>query len=159
MLGGLYWLLLPKMTGKQGGDAHEEGDAGDQLGRGVGVGDLTEEVAVQDQTQDGSQYDYREDEGQPDGQVLVLDQQGEDEGRHVGLGPEGEVEDTCGLVGEDQPHGHHGIGAAVGNAGDGEAQEMAHSRAASYSGPAAVGVIRPGCLPAQGPGPGPWRSG
>ena len=121
---------------QQGGDAHEQGDPGDQLGRGVGVGDLPEQVAVEDQAEGRGQQDHRQEEGQPDRHVLVLHQQGEDEGRDVGLGAEGEVEDPGGLIGEDQPHGHHGVGAAEGNAGDGEAQEVAHSGAGSYRDPA-----------------------
>ena len=63
----------------------------------------------------------------PHRQVLVLDQLGEGIGRDVGLGAVGEVEDPGGLVGEDQADGHDGVGAPVGDSGDGEAEEVLHS--------------------------------
>ena len=51
----------------------------------------------------GAEEDHRDDEAQSDREMVALGEQGEDEGRRVGLGGEGEVEDPRRLVGQDEP--------------------------------------------------------
>ncbi len=120
-------VAAPEHDRQERRDPHEQADPGDQLGHGVGVGDPAEQQPVEDQSEEGRQHHHRDDEGQAHGQVLVLHQFGEGVGRDVGLGPVGEVEHAGGLVGEDQAHGHDGVGAPVGDPGDGEAEEVLHS--------------------------------
>ena len=52
--------------------------------------------------------------------MCALDQRSEQQGSHVGLGGEREVEDPGGPVGEYQGHRHYCVGAAVGDAWNGK---------------------------------------
>ena len=98
---------------------------------------------VEEQAEGGGQHHHRDDEGQPDRQVVVLDQQGEDEGRREGLGGEAEVEDAGRLVGENEADREERVRAPVGDAWDGEPEELLHAGAR----PAASG-------PGRGQAPG-----
>ena len=149
MLGGLYWLALPKST---------DSTAGIPTNRLMPVTSLAVVLVgaiwrnknrSKARPTRGAQDQHRQDEGQPHREVLVLDQPGEQERRQVGLGAVGEIEHAGGLVGEDQSHGHDGIGAPVGDPGYGESQEVLHAGAGFYRVPATGSLTPPG-FPAGG---------
>ena len=139
MLGELYWLSLPKITGRTAGIPTNRLIPVTSLAVVLVFGILRNRNRSKIRPRAGARITTERTKASQNGQVLVLDQQGEDEGRDVGLGPEGEVEHAGGLVREYQAHRHDGVGAPIGNAGDGETQEVLHSGAGPYSSPAGAG--------------------
>ena len=99
--------------------------------------------------EEGAQHHDREQEGHAHREVLDLHELGEGVRRDVGLRAVGEVEDPGGLVRQDQADGDDGVGAPVGDSGDGETQEVLHPPSTPYRfGLTPSRITRPACRPA-----------
>ena len=125
--GGVVQVLGPEDHREDGGDTDQQGDGADQLGRRIRIGNVAEDEAVEGEPDEGRHHHDRDHEGQPPRHVMVLGQDREHEGGREGLGPEGKVEDTGGLIGQDQAHRHDGVATSIRDARESETEKVLHA--------------------------------